>query len=99
VFYDEVRNECAQIGILYSMILQEPDTMTKVVRFICGFIFGLMLFFFFKLFLIFRGYELVYTLILMSTVTGLFAAHYGDSFWYWCLRKIKFWYGSGNIDP
>ena len=71
---------------------KKTDAETRVVRFVFGFIFGILLFFFFGLYGIFVGYELVYVLLLLSTVTGLFAANFGDSFWYWCLRKIKFWF-------
>lgn len=60
-----------------------PDRPTKIIRFVCGFIFfgGTALLFLGVNFTSLSGQALLLLAATVGVVAGLLAARYGDSFW------------------
>jgi hypothetical protein len=66
-----------------------PDTETKIIRFVCGFIFfgGVSLLFIGTQFASLSGHVLLLSALSIGFVAGLVAMYYGDSFW----LRVKDW--------
>lgn len=66
--------------------MEQPDTTEKVIRFGCGFTFGLFFSFLcMQVWLVIEGYWLLSFVLLVAIICGVLAIRKGDNFWY----KIK----------
>lgn len=72
-----------------GLVDMKPDKSEKRIRFGCGFVFGLIVGFFFTLSHIIETWGGVILIALsVAVVCGLLARRYGDDFWY----SLKDWF-------
>ena len=73
-------------------MIEKPNTTDKVIRFGCGFIFGLFVCMVpVILFFAGRDYSFVAYAALVALVFGVLSIRYGESFWRWMSRNWQIW--------